>query len=349
MSDQYIFLSVFILSVGLGLVARAIKFCTLAAIEAAFIGNNRDYFRMWLLAVAVAILSTHFLIYFYDLDLTNTHYLAERIAVGGAIIGGLMFGIGMAFVGTCSFGSLLRMASGDMRGVFTSVLIGISGYAAIRGIGATSRLYVDDLTDIALEEGQTASLMDNIFMNADTGTNMIIPISIALIIAIWCFASKTFRKSPKIYLGGLVIGALIAAYWGVSGVMGYDEFDPQPPQSYTFVSPLGGVISYMMLSTGLAAKISLFSVLGVIVGGFIAAWRRQELRLDAFDDAIEMRRHIFGSILMGCGGALAGGCTFGQGLTGLSTLSINSFLAFTSMVVGAIIGLKFIIGYYYKC
>ena len=37
---------------------------------------------------------------------------------------------------------------------------------------------------------------------------------------------------------------------------------------------------------------------------------------------------------MGFGGTLAGGCNIGNALTGLSILSINSFLATASIVLG---------------
>ena len=46
---------------------------------------------------------------------------------------------------------------------------------------------------------------------------------------------------------------------------------------------------------------------------------------------------------MGVGGVLARGCTIGQGLTGLSTLSIAAPIAVFAMVVGARLGLTHLI------
>ena len=40
-----------------------------------------------------------------------------------------------------------------------------------------------------------------------------------------------------------------------------------------------------------------------------------------------MLRSIGGAALMGAGGAMAYGCSIGQGLTGLSTLALASFVA----------------------
>jgi hypothetical protein len=44
---------------------------------------------------------------------------------------------------------------------------------------------------------------------------------------------------------------------------------------------------------------------------------------------------------MGVGGVTAMGCTVGQGLSGLSTLSLTSFIAVAGIVVGALVGFRF--------
>jgi uncharacterized membrane protein YedE/YeeE len=43
---------------------------------------------------------------------------------------------------------------------------------------------------------------------------------------------------------------------------------------------------------------------------------------------------------MGLGGVMALGCSIGQGITGLSTLSLGSLLAFGAIVVGAVLGVR---------
>ena len=47
-----------------------------------------------------------------------------------------------------------------------------------------------------------------------------------------------------------------------------------------------------------------------------------------------------GGALMGLGGVLALGCTFGQGITGLSTLSIGSFIALFGIFFGSTLTMK---------
>ena len=43
---------------------------------------------------------------------------------------------------------------------------------------------------------------------------------------------------------------------------------------------------------------------------------------------------------MGAGGVMAFGCSVGQGLTGLSTLSLASFIAVAGILIGTAAGLR---------
>jgi len=53
-----------------------------------------------------------------------------------------------------------------------------------------------------------------------------------------------------------------------------------------------------------------------------------------------MFRHIVGAVLMGFGGVTAIGCTIGQGVTGVSTLAVSSFIVLASIITGAAITMK---------
>ena len=50
--------------------------------------------------------------------------------------------------------------------------------------------------------------------------------------------------------------------------------------------------------------------------------------------------HMIGAVLMGFGGVLGLGCTVGQGISGVSTLALGSFLVFISIVFGSAITMK---------
>jgi len=51
-------------------------------------------------------------------------------------------------------------------------------------------------------------------------------------------------------------------------------------------------------------------------------------------------RHMLGGIAMGFGGVMALGCTIGQGVTGISTLAVQSLIACSAIVLGAVLALK---------
>jgi uncharacterized membrane protein YedE/YeeE len=60
-----------------------------------------------------------------------------------------------------------------------------------------------------------------------------------------------------------------------------------------------------------------------------------------FTTTEDLVNHVAGGILMGFGGVTALGCTIGQGLSGVSTLALGSFLAVGAIVVGCVAALKY--------
>ena len=129
-----------ILGIIVGFTARWTRFCTLSAVETAIYGGNSVQIRMWVFAIAVAAAGTALLVDAGMVDLSETVHLLPRFAIAGPVIGGLLFGLGMAAVGTCGFGSVLRAGGGDLRGLVVVIIIGMVGYMTIRGLFAFPRL-----------------------------------------------------------------------------------------------------------------------------------------------------------------------------------------------------------------
>ena len=94
------------------------------------------------------------------------------------------------------------------------------------------------------------------------------------------------------------------------------------------------------------ADYGFFFVVFTIVGGFIAAWTGGEFRnewlhpmwLDRFGDSLALRVGIgfAGGVLMAFGARLAGGCTSGHGIFGVSNLELPSLLSTLSFMAGGI-------------
>ena len=125
------------------------------------------------------------------------------------------------------------------------------------------------------------------------------------------------------------------AGWLTTGWLGDDPFEPLPVSSLSFVAPIGESIQYAMISTGMSPRFTLMIVVGVVVGSLLSALLRRRWKLEGFESPRHMLRSMAGGALMGVGGVLALGCTIGQGLSGLSTLSVTSLLAVLGIIVGA--------------
>jgi uncharacterized protein len=163
-------------------------------------------------------------------------------------------------------------------------------------------------------------------------------VSAALII--FAFAHAPFQRAWGQIAAGLIVGLLIAAGWYATGHLGADDFNPTPVTSLTFVAPIADTLQYMMLSTGLTLNFGIVTVAGVFVGSLVTALATQRFHWEGYHSPSHMLRSISGAVLMGAGGAMALGCSVGQGLTGLSTLSFGSLVAVAGIMLGTGIGLR---------
>jgi uncharacterized membrane protein YedE/YeeE len=77
-------------------------------------------------------------------------------------------------------------------------------------------------------------------------------------------------------------------------------------------------------------------VLGLLIGAAVSAQLQGTFRWEGFTQTSDLALHLLGGGLMGIGGVMAMGCTVGQGLSGLSTLSLGSFLAVSGIALGAV-------------
>lgn len=330
----------------LGTTARSVQFCTLGAIADAFLTANHTRLRGWALAIATAIVLTQGLHMNGVIDIYDSIYLVPDFGWLGAILGGLCFGFGMALVGTCGLGTLVRLGGGDLRSLVDFLVLGIVAYMTLRGLTGLGRVMFIESTNADLSGLGSQGLVDAIaWLFGATPETLRAAVAGAVVVALlaYCFMDRKFRHSRRDVVGGIVIGLIVASGWLITGVFGADDFDPAPLESFTFVAPLGESLVYLMTFSGSVVNFGVGAVGGVIFGAFLASWGKDELRLEAFDDKREMIRHFVGAALMGFGGVAAMGCTIGQGISGMSTLSLSAPLALGSIFAGAYLGLKYLV------
>jgi uncharacterized membrane protein YedE/YeeE len=322
-----------------GFVTQRSRLCSFGAIEDATVAGDTRRIRIFGLALGIAILFTQTLIVAGYLKPTSTNYITSAIPWIGLLFGGLIFGLGMALVGTCSFGSLVRLGSGDLRSLVVVLVFAATALAILRGVLSGVRLSVFEAFPIRFASEISSDLPS--VLGQALHADLRLPLSIAiggLLISFAAFHPR-LRKSPRLLGAGVTLGLCIGLGWLATTILA-DEFDgPSKPQSLTFVAPVGRAIFGALLAPTTLIEFGVGSVLGVIAGSWLSAMRSNEFRWEAFDDQREMRRHLGGAALMGFGGILAGGCTIGQGLTAGSLLALSWPLAVAGMIVGARLGI----------
>lgn len=328
----------------LGITMVWTRFCTMGAVADIAISGNYGRMRSWLLAISVAIVGTQIATAAELIDITQTSYLQSSLYLPAAIIGGGMFGFGMVFACGCGARSLVMVGCGDLRALIAVMVLGTFAYMTIRGIFAVPRSWFYSATLLDSNAWITIPSVDSFF--ADT-FNLSSPTSrLAGTVAIigpllwFIFKDQEYRHSTRRILAGITVGSLVVIGWLATGWIVKDDFEEAPLVSLTFVDPVGDSLQYLMIWTGTSITFGVAVVGGTIIGGLITSIIRKEFYLRGFEDAAEMGRYMGGAALMGTGGAIAGGCTFGQGITGVSTLGFASFLALGSIIIGAFVGIR---------
>lgn len=323
----------------LGYAGRRARFCTLGAIEDATYGRDWTRLQAWALAAACAIAATQAIAALGLVDLGRSIHLTTDLGWLGAAAGGLMFGFGMALVGTCGYGTLLRLGGGDLRAMVAFLIVAVIAYAAMRGFAGMARVALIEpfRVDLSAIGGQGLA-------GSRTGPAAGVPIALVVsALLIFAFGDAALLRRRSLLAGAVTIGATVALGWWGTGFAGDDPLEPARVESFSFVAPLGEALIFLMTTSGDRADFPEGAVFGVLAGALIAALHAGEFRWEAYDDAREMRRHVVGAALMGMGGVMALGCTIGQGITGISTLSIGSFLALAAIFAGARAGLYWLV------
>lgn len=325
-----------------GFTARRARLCSFGAIEDAWMGGDTRRLRIFGLALAVALAGTQVLVGLDLLDPSLSPYVQPALPWLSVAVGSVMFGIGMALVGTCSFGSLVRLGSGDLRSLIVMMVFGAVAYATLRGMLAPLRIEVLEKAALDMPGGVKGGL-DSVlaFFAVPHARLWLTVIAVSVLLAAVAVDAR-LRRSPRLLMAGATLGFGVVAGWWVTGVA-VDPFEHLPrAQSLTFVSPVGRAL-YAVLSTPAALlEFGIGTLAGVALGSFLSALYDREFRWEAFDDDREMRRHLVGAVLMGGGGVLAGGCTIGQGISAGSMMALSWPLAMAGMMIGARIGIAFL-------
>jgi len=377
--------STFILSLLLGAVANKTNFCTMGAVSDLVNMGDSGRFRAWVLAATVALIGVVVLEGLGYVNLSSSTlppYRGAEFQWGRYLLGGFLFGIGMTLGSGCGNKTLIRIGGGNIKSIFVFVMIAVVAYYMVDPYKQLTATWYQSYfapwlgkASVSLSGNQDlGSMVGGAVGVAPLKMRLILGAVLAAVSLFILFRSADFRKNFDNVFAGIFIGVVVIAAWYISsnvsinGADGhqsltqfYNNWDfamdsavgkPKNgstnllPQSFTFISPIGQAFGYA--GSGFAKTFMTFgvvSVIGVILGSLLWSLINRRFRVEWFASFKDFATHIIGGILMGFGGVLGLGCTIGQGITGISTMALGSFLVFISIVFGSALTMKI---QYYK-
>ncbi len=311
--------------------------------------------RQWGLAAGVAIIGFGVLAAAGLIDPAHALYTSNRWIWLSALAGGAIFGFGMVLSSGCASKALVRVGGGSLKALVVVIVLGVAAFATLKGLTAVWRTRTVDR--VAYEFSAPASLPGWVAqaLGAQQSTiALLLALSIGGALVAWALAARDFRRATNL-LGGIGVGAAVVAMWWISGHIGHVAEHPETLQetllatnsgraeAFSFVSPIAYTLDWLMFysDTSKRLTIGIVSVFGVVAGSAIVALLQRSFRWEGFGGTADLAHHLTGAVLMGVGGVTAMGCSIGQGVSGVSTLSATSIVAVAAMIAGAVAALKY--------
>jgi uncharacterized membrane protein YedE/YeeE len=351
-----------------GAIANKANFCTMGAVSDWVNIGDLSRLRAWMLAIATAIVGVGILEYagIIDLSLTtsndtsNPPYRSANFIWLRHLLGGLMFGVGMTLASGCGNKTLVRLGEGNLKSVVVLAVMGITAwwmlFSNLSYFGFLQWMLPlsIDLSLYQIPSQDLAAVAAGIFgFDSGATAGLVVALLVAIPLLIWTLRARDFRENIELLSAGLVIGVIVVIGWyvtaGPSGqaLLEELEFMDQRPfftgaQSFTFIGPAGHVVQYAKQGfSSIYLTFGVALVAGVILGSFLYTVLFRKVRIEWFVNWKDFAMHVFGAVLMGVGGVLGLGCTIGQGITGMSTLALGSFVTLIAIIAGSAATMKY--------
>lgn len=291
--------------------------CMNAGLRRAVFERQPEILKIFAVAIAAQLLLLPVLIAF-DVKLFDSVDALPAIGLFpvAQVVGGLLFGAGMALAGGCIAGILWKSGAGSIA---TAIAIGgfIAGELLIRG----------PFESVAADLDDAASGADEQTLYGLLGIDYV-PIALALgVLGLLLLR----RSSSAVLRTGLLLGGLGAIAWVVAGWA-------DASYGLGFVGVPSNIRDSVESADAGLLGFATFLAIGVVAGA--AATIRGPLR---FPDLSRSLRAAGGGVAMGIGGTIAHGCNIGNGLTGVPLLSLGSLLAIAMMAAGALLTWRFLL------
>lgn len=311
-----------------GIFAQRSRFCLRSAVVEFWNRSGCSKLAVWLFAFSAAVIATQFFITQGWLDVSQARQLAAKGSLSGALVGGLLFGIGMILARGCSSRMLVLAANGNLRALLAGLIFAVAAQASLNGLLSPLRTWISGW--LTIDGGTARDLLAFLHLGNIGGL---------LFGLVWLAAAIHFARRAHLarreWLGGSGVGLMVALAWLTTYQIGTQSFEIIPVQSLSFTGPSADVLMLVLSPPGQPWDFNIGLVPGVVLGSFLAALWGKELKLEGFKDGHSMRRYMAGAVFMGFGGMLAGGCAVGAGVSGAAIFALTAWISLIGMWIGA--------------
>ncbi|KQI71398.1 lipocalin [Loktanella sp. 5RATIMAR09] len=313
-----------------GATAQHSRFCLRAATVEVAEGKLGPRLSIWLIAFSAGVLAVQTLIVLGWLDVSQSRQLATTGSMSGAIIGGLMFGVGMILARGCASRLLVLSATGNLRAIVTGLVLTLVAQSALRGALAPAREGLASLW--VVPGGATRSLL----WQTGLTSSLAALIAVAALGAALVLSRRQNVKTTHA-VAAVGVGLAVALGWFGTYAVAMNSFEVVAISSITFTGPSTDTLMGLVNSTELPLGFGIGLVPGVFVGAGVMALATKEARIQRFGPDSPMEVYLVGAALMGFGSMLAGGCAVGAGMSGGAIFALTAWVAVGAMWVGAMV------------
>lgn len=311
-----------------GVAAQRSNFCLRAATVEFARGKLGGKVAVWLLTFSTAVVWVQGAQLLGLFRAGESRMMAVPGSWSGAIIGGLMFGVGMVLAKGCSGRLLVLASTGNLRSVVSGLIFAVVAQMSLKGVLSPMR---DRLAALWVTPGgENVSVLDLLRLPEWSGLAFG-----AAVAALALYLARRNQIGARILVFASGVGFAVAVGWVLTWTLAQVSFEPVAITSATFSGPSANTLMFF-LDRNSVLEFDVGLVPGVVIGAFLAALAGKQLAFQGFDGAAMMRRSMIGAALMGFGAMLAGGCAIGAGVTGGSIFAGTAWLALFCMWIGAV-------------
>ena len=247
-----------------GAAAQRSHFCLRAATVEVAEGGLGPRLAVWLIAFTSALAVVQGLIAFGWLDLSGSRVIASAGSISGALIGGLMFGVGMVLARGCASRLLVLASCGNLRALVTGLVLTLVAQASFRGVLSPAR---EALAGLWVVPGGSARDLSALvgYSPATYATFAVIGLALAIAFAI-------HRRVPaRRVLASFGVGVAVALGWLMTFSIAQASFEVVPVSSVTFTGPATDTLMAFVAERNVALSFGLGLVPGVAAGAAVSA------------------------------------------------------------------------------